>query len=142
MSVQQPINSPVSKTKYRLEEDYPLLIKLKNRGDYIVIPKGFIWDGASISKYLAWFMRRDGLSRLASLVHDFIYGNKGDLTKYKIYKGNLYDDHLRVCKFKITRKDADKLFKSILIKSGIPSWRANIAYAGIRTFGGFYWNNN
>lgn len=130
--MKQPINVPISKTSYKLTEDFiyrQSLIEYK-------IHKGFIWDGASISPFLAWFMRRDGICRAASCIHDFLY-TYGCIdvryyqSKSKYFTGSMY-----------TRKEADELFRDVLIESGYPKWKAKIAYRAVRMFGSKYWNGN
>jgi hypothetical protein len=39
-----------------------------------------------------------------------------------------------------TREEADKMFRDVLIHDGVKPWKANLAYYGVRIFGGKHWN--
>jgi hypothetical protein len=135
--MKQPENVPIGKNKYKLTEDYTVCIKIGNGcwGDYdLTIPKGFISDGNSVPKWLSWFMRRDGLVRGPSVVHDFLYKCEGWGDFVTIYQG---DKDLNF----LTRKQCDQLYKKLLIKAGISSFKAKSAYCGVRSFGWMYWGS-
>jgi len=39
----------------------------------IVIPKGFIFDGVSVPKFIHWFLSPTGVLFIPGLIHDFSY---------------------------------------------------------------------
>ena len=72
--MKQPIVQPVPGTKkYRLMVEYRIIVL----GQLIIIPKGFMFDGASIPRYL-WGLMYSPFHPyvvLAALVHDWLYFN-------------------------------------------------------------------
>ena len=86
----------------------------------LTIPAGFESDGASVPRFF-WrlvFPPGDSKALHAAFVHDYIY---------------------RTHPAGWTRADADKVFRELLVAGGIPAWRANLAYCGVRWFGGKSW---
>lgn len=90
-------------------------------GNIIKIPAGFRYDGATSSQFL---FQRDGIHRAAALVHDFLYEKKGKV-------GNL----------RFSRKDVDKIFKSMLKQYGVKSWHVSVSYVVVRAVGWVWWND-
>ena len=90
-------------------------------GRLVNVPGGFQYDGASIPRAL-WtivgnpfepqFMR-------AALAHDWLY------------HVHTYD-----------RQESDALFSGLLQEDGVSKAKAETMRAGIRAFGGRYWNND
>jgi hypothetical protein len=68
-------------------------------GSVINIPKGFIWDGASIPKWLWWLFPKIQLSSIVFCIHDFLYSDKKtQLFKHEfhIFEARKFaDDELR-----------------------------------------------
>lgn len=86
----------------------------------LTIPAGFESDGASVPRFF-WrlvFPPGDSKALHAAFVHDYIY---------------------RTHPAGWTRADADKAFRELLVAGGIPAWWANLAYCGVRWFGGKSW---
>ena len=77
-----------------------------------VTPAGFRTDIASIPAPLRPFFSRTGRNRKPAVMHDHMYH----------------------CQFQ-TRKICDLLFRDMLIVQGVPSWKANLYYAGVRAGG-------
>lgn len=118
---QQPLIDVCPDGEYRLFGDY--LYNSHLDGHLIVVPEGFIYDGASVPR-LAWsFMPPDGLHRAAALVHDFLYVHLGRMA-HRTY----------------TRAEADKIFYLIMRDSGVSYFRAKAAYLAVRAGGWTYWN--
>jgi hypothetical protein len=99
--------------------DYDVLIEWN--GYKILIPWGFQYDGASIprlcwpiigSPYLPEYM-------LPALGHD------------KVYHTHEIERHL-----------ADQMLRDTLILCGVSSFVAGTIYRAVRTFGGWYWDND
>jgi hypothetical protein len=96
-----------------LYDDYSF--KLHDR--MFIIDRGFKHDGATCARLL---FQRDGIHRAAALVHDYLYALRGNV------EGHEY-----------TRKDADDLFRDMLIEAGVKSWHVWAAYTAVRLFGRF-----
>jgi hypothetical protein len=56
----------------------------------------------------------------APLLHDWIIDSRGGVLDHQ---GN---------QIQISRADADEIFRLAMIASGIPQWRAVVAYVGVR----------
>lgn len=54
---------------------YGLNIQLSN-GQYIWIPKGYVWDLASVPRVFQSIISTDNDAEIAYLIHDFLYENK------------------------------------------------------------------
>lgn len=84
----------------------------------IVIPVGFVTDFASIPAAMQWLF--GDVAHRASLPHDFEYSGKGTLT----------------------REVADKVLLEACLLSGIPAWKANLIYGGVRLGGSGRFRND
>ncbi len=91
---------------------YPL-VYTSNDGDIYIVPTGMITDLASIPKLLRPAIDRNGLSRPAAVLHDYLY-----------LIGSL------------SRKQADELFLEALLSCGVNSIVAKGMYWAVRAFGG------
>ncbi len=102
-----PWIAPVPNTsKWVLVKDY------NYRG--IIIPAGFVFDGASIPKIFGWlYQKSDPMWIIAALVHDWLYFTK----MYPRWVG-------------------DSFFEEILLKQGNPPLRARIFHRAVRLGGG------
>lgn len=98
------------------------LLEPLETSDFIV-PAGFESDGASVPRFF-WrvvFPPTDTRALRAAVIHDWLYRHQP--------KG-------------WTRAQADALFRRLLIEDGVPSWRAWLAWAGVRAFGWIAWQSN
>lgn len=86
----------------------------------IYVPKGFQSDGASVPRIFWWlvFPAEDLTALRAAFLHDFIY---------------------RTHPAGWTRAEADRLFYDIMIRDGVPAWKAWIAYQAVRACGWYAW---
>ena len=82
-------------------------------GDIYIVPTGMITDLASIPKLLRPAIDRNGLSRPAAVLHDYLY-----------LIGSL------------SRKQSDELFLEALLSCGVSSLVAKGMYWSVRAFGG------
>jgi hypothetical protein len=104
---------------------------------------GLIVDGASVPR-VAWSLSGltpDGLLRAAATLHDFLYHNAGSVP-YSMHAARLpglglWGNEPAV----FSRLAADTLFKYVLVLAGVPAWKAQLAYAAVRTFGGSSWGS-
>lgn len=101
----------------------------KLRGQEYVISKGFIFDGASIPKFLASFLSPVGVLLIGGLVHDYAY-------KYACLQqknGTL---------LLLNQKFADKLFRDISIEVNGFQFLNYLAYYALRLGGFMAWNKH
>lgn len=87
----------------------------------ITVPCGFQSDGASVPRAF-WrliFPKGDEKALRAAIIHDWIY---------------------RTHPAGWTKAEADKLFYELLKADGVPTWRAWLAYQGVKWFGHIAWN--
>ncbi|AEE26308.1 DUF1353 domain-containing protein [Francisella hispaniensis] len=85
----------------------------------IVVPQGFEFNGNSIPRAFNWFLGKYEYLQ-ASCVHDYLYNSRSN-------------------KLNISRKQADEIYKKILIELGCPKLKAHICYFFIRFFGSKYY---
>lgn len=110
-----------------LDTDYWRLLKsltydvgFKGSSQKVIVPQGYLTDGASIPKGLWWIAAPQGKHGAAAAVHDW-------LCEYlRIYDNGVYRS--------ITRKEADKIFKEALINSGLSWWLAHVMYWGVTAY--------
>lgn len=65
----------------------------------IKIPKGYIWDGASIPKWLWWLMKPIDKGALGDLIHDRLWENKDEeleIFNFNIFEARKFADNERV----------------------------------------------
>jgi hypothetical protein len=105
--------------------------EFKLDGQEYVIPKGFVFDGASVPKFLASWLSPVGILLLGGLVHDFIY-------KYEtlVLKGK------KKCEPNFTQKEADQLFRDINIEQNGIHVLNYAAYYALRLGGFVAWNGH
>lgn len=89
------------------------LVYTSKAGDIYIVPTGMITDLASIPKLLRPVIDRNGMSRPAAVLHDYLY-----------LIGSL------------SRKQADELFLEALLSCGVSSFAAKGMYWSVRAFGG------
>lgn len=91
------------------------------RGEWYMIPQGFLTDGASIPVWLRWLCGSPfAMPRFyAALVHDYLYSG-GDS--------------------EATRADADDIYRDLQVALGIPRWKAYVEWAALRLFGKSHWH--
>lgn len=109
---------------YEVVEDYTY-----QYGPYkITVPKGFVYDRASIPRIFWVLMDKDSLSNVAPLFHDFLYRNGGRPARNLVLPYRTF-----------TREDTDNLFFELMTKCGVETWRRKAAYEAVRNFSGFAW---
>lgn len=119
--------------QWRLLEDW--CYTLPNSDIVIVIPKGFVFDGASIPKPLWFLLSPTGLLLIPGLVHDFAYrydylwafDHQGRTFRYSRNAG---------------QKHWDKLFKTIALDVNGMSVIDYLAYVALSGFGWIAWRGN
>jgi len=127
MALRQPTCSVNEKGLYVLHTQYVYWYKEQR----ITVPKGFVWDGASIPRGFQTIsgIRKDRWIRAAALIHDFLYRTNGQFT-------------FRMIRRTLTRKQADTIFYTMMREAGMPWRKAIIAYWTVRGFGGAAWRHH
>jgi hypothetical protein len=97
---------------WRLQRNFNYYSGVLSRA--IIVPAGFVTDFASVPRIPIAYELCGAKANEASVVHDYLYSNG------------------KLC----TRAQADAVFKEAMLLSGVPKWRANIMWAGVRLFGG------
>jgi len=111
--------------KWELVEDFIYYID----GDKYRIPRGFIFDGASVPKFFRSWLSPMGVLLIGGLIHDYGY-------KYTII---LRMDGTAVAK---DQKAMDKLFRDISIEVNGFKLLNYIAYYALRAFGFIAWSGH
>lgn len=112
---------------WEIVKDYHFSI----HGQDYVIPKGFVFDGASVPKFLASWLSPVGVLLVGGLVHDYAY-------KYeKLLKKNKKDTT-----HTLTQKEADIIFRDINIEQNGFHLMNYLAYWALRLGGFVAWNGH
>jgi len=86
----------------------------------IVVPVGFITDGASIPKILSFIGSSfNGRYVLPAIIHDYLYSKTSSFIK----KNN------------ISRLKADIIFLDMMLEYGVKKWKAYLFFISVRIFG-------
>lgn len=117
-----PVNGLFDKRYFRLYEDFKINIIYDNDKIAVIIPKGFVFNGASVPRLLRYFTQSVGILLEYSLVHNYMY-------EY----GLLKLENKKVLPIS-TRKLADQIFRDSIEKT-IGKFTVNIIYYGIRILG-------
>ena len=100
-------------------------------GTEYVIPAGFVFDGASIPKFLRTFFSPVGVLLIGGLVHDYAY-------KYK----TLLEVNKKKTMGELTQKKADEIFRDInIVVNGFYTMN-HLAYWSLRLGGFVAWNGH
>lgn len=92
-------------------------------GRTVIVPKGFVTDFASVP-WFAWpLLPPLGSYAPAALLHDYVYFLKGRLTESVI----------------LSRKEADILFRDIMIDLGVGGITRRMIYGAVRMGGRSIW---
>ena len=100
-------------------------------GENYVIPKGFVFDGASVPKFLASWLSPTGVLLVGGLVHDYAYKYQTLLKKNK-------KDTMGV----INQKKADEIFRDVNIEINGFFLMNVLAYWSLRLGGFAAWNKH
>jgi len=101
-------------------------------GHRIMVPKGFIHDGASIPKPFRMILSPTGIMLIAGIVHDYIYKTR---TLLSALDGKPAITNL-------TRAVADKVFACVNHSVNELNVLGGIAYWALRAGGMFAWNGH
>ena len=105
--------------------------KYRLNGNEYVVPTGFVFDGASIPKFLRTFFSPVGVLLMGGLVHDYMY--KYAACKPADKKGQL---------LLVDQKRADQIFRDINIEVNGFYFMNYLAYWSLRLGGFVAWNGH
>ena len=97
---------------------FDLIYQSDVAGITVTVPAGFMTDFASVPRLPLAFMLAGDTCHEAAVIHDYLYRTKPHPT---------------------TREIADKILREAAIVTGIPAWRAQMVYLGVRIGGAFTW---
>ena len=103
----------------------------KINGQWYIIPQGFVFDGASIPKFLHTWLSPTGVLLMGGLVHDYAY-------KY----ATLLKSGKKKTMGIITQKKADEIFRDINIEQNGFHLLNKLAYWALRIGGFVAWNKH
>lgn len=112
---------------YEVVEDYTY----KSGAYSITVPKGFVYDRASIPRVFWVLIDKDSLSNVAPLFHDLLYRNGGVLPTNQVSPYR-----------KFSRKETDDLFLELMTKCGVNKWRREAAYQAVRRGAELAWKGH
>ena len=112
---------------WEVAEDWTFRIE----GDWYVVPAGFVFDGASIPKFLHTWLSPTGVLLMGGLVHDYAY-------KY----ATLLKKNKKKTIGTITQKKADQIFRDINIEQNGFHLLNKLAYWALRIGGFVAWNKH
>lgn len=92
----------------------PFVVRVDDRA--IPVPAGFVTDFASVPRLPVTFMLFGNIGHRGAVVHDYLYST-GERP----------------------RAEADRIFRALLEAEGVSAARAWAMYAGVRAFGGRYY---
>lgn len=98
--------------------------------DVFTVPEGFVTDFASVPRFLWPLLPPYGRHGRAAVVHDWLYLQRPEVTTRA--RGVMFRDLM-------PRRDADGIFRRIMIESGVPRWKAWLLWAGVRLGGWRSW---
>lgn len=118
--------------KWEIVEDWHFTLP---DGTKIIIPKGFIFDGASIPRPFWSLISPTDLLLIPSLIHDFAYrydylwthSRSGELIKYKLFTG---------------RRHWDRVFRQVIIDTTGMKLVAWVSWLVLRVTGWYAWIKN
>lgn len=113
--------------KFRLLEDYKYIFW---NGDYVIVPKGYRTNFASIPRIARGFISQtDPDLLIASIVHDWVIGEFPAYGKRRvIYHGD------RVVDDRIGRLQAASIMQKVMRETGCPLWKQQVVYGSLRLY--------
>jgi hypothetical protein len=129
------------KMMWELQEDVCFTVN----GISFTIKQGFIFDGATVPRYLWWLFNITGLAFFAACLHDWLYDTKGkglygELNLTRLEVDILFRDQVRqtIDDLLLTTKSERK--KKLLKAARILQPR--LMFAGVKFGGQKYWDND
>jgi len=115
---------------WRLKDSFEYYIGLKEKGEVVIVPAGFVTDFASfpvfIWRFLMWWLPFWAKYSKPSPIHDQLYRSK------------------KIMDVAVTRKRADEVFLEAMLVAWREHWSgkliAYMEYYGVRVFGWLSWH--
>jgi hypothetical protein len=98
----------------------------------ITAKEGFVFDLASVPRFLWALISSFDLSLVAPLYHDLLYRNGGVLPEGQLEPAE-NPQHV------FSRLETDNILYELMEKAGVTWWKRQAAYRAVRTFAGFAW---
>jgi len=132
-----PVRKRGERRRYELMEDW----YCNFLGKDFIIPKGFIFDGASIPRLLWNLLSPAGYLFLPGLWHDFVYKYRFIFTSSAVE--SLDGGDRKIIKEFFTQEEADQRFEAIadIVNMGAHFF-TRAAYLSLRAFGFVAWGNH
>ena len=112
------------------------LIYVGNR-DQFLVPAGFTTDFASIPRIFQGLIPKHGRFDAAAIVHDYLYNVQPLVLHSNPNPGSFSLEYVR-----ITRKEADGVFRRIMKELGVGWTRRNLMYRAVRLGGWAPWRKS
>jgi len=97
-------------------------MRVRIHGYTITVPKGFETDLASVPPIFSAIISSFGNFNKSSILHDFLYENKGVLVDGTV----------------LSRQECDRIFFDVMVLDGTTIWQAVIMWAAVRCWGFFF----
>lgn len=117
-SQRPPVLIPFDDGEYWVLGD-DLVFTIRETGQRIVVPRGFVTDFASVPRVFWSFFPKHGVYSRAAIVHDFLYWQQ-----------------------QCTREQADELFDIVMEDSDVDTTSRLTIYAAVRVWGDDAWEAN
>lgn len=85
-------------------------------GTTVTVPAGFVTDLASVPRLWIVYAELGDMAQMPGTVHDFLYS-----------------------KVVVPRKTADQVLREAMLLTGLPHWKAEAFYLGVRIGGGSHY---
>ena len=134
-----PVRTRGERRRWEVLEDWTC--DFLGRGFTYIIPKGFIFDGASIPRLFWNILNPTGYLFIAGLLHDFVY-KYTFLYTYSAIE-SLDGGERRIIREFYTQKEADKKFEDLADKICMGAhFFTRSAYITLRMFGSTAWKEH
>ena len=100
----------------------------------ITAKKDFVFDLASVPRFLWVLISSFDLSLIAPLYHDLLYRHGGLLPDGQL-------SPVKNPSYRFSREEADDILFELMKKAQVPWWKRRAAYRAVRTFSGFAWKD-
>ena len=130
------ISFNIKENMWELKQDIVVKRMYLNDDLELRIEKGFMFDLASIPRFLWSIIAPFELSIIAPLVHDYLYVNKGKLIREKDAISATFKSDI---KYDITRHKTDSIFFAHMRDENVGKVKSYLAYQAVSLFGWIYW---
>jgi hypothetical protein len=106
---------------------------------WLIVPKSFETDLASVPWPASLFVRPSDVHPAGPVVHDWLYRRSGSVFMHQL---DLVTGEPFAVKTPVfTRKQADDIFRTILLETGTTRWKAALLHRAVRIGGGKGWGS-